>query len=248
MGKKYGWRWHLSDAPSSFSKNRSTNPSRPWSRRLRAEKSQIPGAKEGSRTGVTQTEFPVSERDRDTGLVNFLHVYIFLPKEKQVLSSVISIDYIICTWIMLQKAERDGPEASNEDRKKNMIHSPTFPFQKFPKLIDDLSSETLCSYLSWHMATRRTNYQWSWHQADQAPNQTPPEVLFSLDLPGFCQLPRKSQKKRQIPPPNLPANEAKGSSLKEKQHVSLIAGTKTTVAPAFLLSTRISPALGNLRC
>lgn len=138
-------------------------------------------------------------------------------------------------------------------QKKNMIHSPTFPFQKFPKVIDDLSSETLCGYLSWHMATQLTcgvptTNDPGWHQADQAPNQTPPELVFSLDLPGFFQLPRKSQKKRQIPPPNLPANEAKGSSLNEKQHVSLIAGTKTTIAPAFLLSTRISPALGNLRC
>ena len=152
---------------------------------------------------------------------------------------------------MLQKAERDGPEASTKTEKKHDPF-PDIPIPEIPQ-IDRRSEFRNPVWLpqlthGYTADMRRTNYQWSWHQADQAPNQTPPELVFSLDLPGFFQLPRKSQKKRQIPPPNLPANEAKGSSLKEKQHVSLIAGTKTTVAPAFLLSTRISPALGNLRC
>ena len=152
---------------------------------------------------------------------------------------------------MLQKAGRDGPEASTKTEKK---HDP-FPDIPIPEIPQSDRRSEFRNPVWFPQLThgytadmRRTNYQWSWHQADQAPNQTPPELVFSLDLPGFFQLPRKSQKKRQIPPPNLPANEAKGSSLNEKQHVSLIAGTKTTIAPAFLLSTRISPALGNLRC
>lgn len=199
----------LSDAPLFFPKrptvelfqkqiNKPFESSRPWSRRLRAEKSQIPGAKEGSPVSH-RTEFPVSERDRDTGLVNFLHFYIFLPKEKQVLSSVISIDYIICTWIMLQKAERDGPEASTKTEKKHDPF-PDIPIPEIPQI--DRRSEFRNPVWLPQLTHGYTAYQLPMILAPSWPSSKPDTsgARVFIGPPRFFSAPKEIPKEASDPP------------------------------------------------
>lgn len=104
---------------------------------------------------------------------------------------------------MLQKAERDGPEASTKTEKKKDPF-PDLPIPEIPQ-IDRRSEFRNPVWLpqlthGYTADMRRTNYQWSWHQADQAPNQTPPELVFSLDLSGFFSAPKEIPKEASDPP------------------------------------------------
>ena len=194
------------------------------------------------------TEFPVSERDRDTGLVNFLHFYI---SKRKTSSKFCYFCYFYWLHYHLDNAAegREGWAGSlNEDRKKNMSiprhshsrNSPNWSTIWVPKPCVVSSADTWLH--SWH-ATYQTNTKLTKLQTRHLRSS-----CFHWTSQVFFSSQGNPKRSVRSPRPNLPANEAKGSSLKEKQHVSLIAGTKTTVAPAFLLSTRISPALGNLRC
>lgn len=201
--KTYGWRWHLSDAPSSFSKNRSTNPSRPWSRRLRAEKSQIPGAKKGSRTGVTQDWVPrlwTWPGHRPRQFSSFLHL-----SSKRKTSSKFCYFYWLHYLHLDNAAEgREGWAGSlNEDRKKTWSiprhshsrNSPKWSTIWVPKPCVVTSADTWLH--SWHAA-----YQLPMILAPSWPSSKPDTsgARVFIGPPRFFSAPKEIPKEASDPP------------------------------------------------